>query len=328
MTFTQPWWLLLLTVVAGFTVYVQRAVHRPRGAVLRYPSAELLTDLVIPAPRRLVPVYGAAIAAALIVVAAAGPHAAILTRTERANVVLVVDVSGSMSATDVAPSRLDVARATAARFVETLPQRWRIGLVAFSATPVVVAAPTTDRYVVIDGLDALNADGGTATGDAINLAIDVGRAGGPERLEDARRLGDALPRPSRTVLVLISDGRQTLGAVDTETAAERAARLGIPGFTVAYGTSDASIELLYPDGTARTMDVPPDFETSLRIAAVTGGRAFSAVTASELTSVYSSVNAVLEDETRDVDLAPYTILVAAVIGAWSALTATRRRPRP
>jgi Ca-activated chloride channel family protein len=320
MKFLEPWWLLFLILPPVVLFYMRRS---EASRAVRFTGTHLFDDLVIPRRSRIAPVL-VLVCAQLLALTLAEPRLGATSSAQRATVVLVVDVSGSMSATDVSPTRLEVAKQSASAFVDSLPPMWKSSLVAFSERAFVVTPPTTDRPTIHAALDALVAQGGTATGDALSLAIDVGRAGSAERLADAVTQGDSLNDPRASVIVLLSDGAQTAGQTDAFVAAERAARLGIPIHTIALGTSAGSIDVAYPDGVVRPLDVPPDFETSARIAQSTGGEFFTAVTERELTAVYRSVSAALERDIHQFDLTPW--LVALALGS-AALAAALVRPR-
>lgn len=326
LTLLEPLWapLVLLPFLAAWVTLVQR-----RRRTVRFTGMRFLDDLA-PSGRGLFATVATTIAVASLVLTLSEPRLASVDTTARANVMLVIDVSGSMSATDVAPSRLRVATDAAAAFVTSLPDGWKSGVVAFSERAFVLSPPTADRASVLRALGGLTAQGGTATGDALDLAIDVGRAGGPERLDEAIASKDALVNPSATVVVLLSDGAQTAGSIEVLTSAERARSLGIPVHAIAFGTDDGSIDIMYPDGKVRPLDVPPDFATSAKIAQTTGGEFFTAVTARELDLVYRSVTEVLEQEENLDDLTPYLVLfgtVLLVLAAVPDLVSLRRRRR-
>jgi len=317
----EPLWLpvLLLPVVAAL---VLARVQRRRA--VRFTGVRFLEDLAPRAGGLLGTVLGV-LAGMLLLLPLAEPRVDGTDATARANVVLVIDVSGSMAAEDVAPSRLTAAKAAAAVFVSSLPENWKSGVVAFSERAFVLAAPTDDRGVVLTAIESLAAQGGTATGDALDLALDLGRAGGAERLAEATAAKDALTNPSATVLVLLSDGAQTAGEIDAATAAERARSLGVPIHTIAFGTDAGRIEVLYPDGVVRPLDVPPDFASTARIAQTTGGQFFTAVTARELDLVYRSVGEVLERSETLRDPSVWLVLAAIVLAALALLGDLRRR---
>ena len=311
----EPFWLpaVLLPPLVAFLSVLLRS-----GRAVRFTGTRFLADL-LPASSGVFPLVCVTLAASSFAGTLSEPRLASVDERARANVMLVIDVSGSMSAEDVAPSRLAVAVDAASSFVSTLPEGWKSGVVAFSERAFVLAAPTDDKGSVLTALGGLTAQGGTATGDALDLAIDAGRAGGAERLEEALSSRDALADPSATVLVLISDGAQTAGTLEALVSAERAGSLGIPVHAIAFGTDAGSIDVMYPDGKVRPLDVPPDFATAARIAQTTGGEFFTAVTARELDLVYRSVTEVLEQEENLDDLTPYLVAFGTVVLMLAAL---------
>jgi Ca-activated chloride channel homolog len=233
--------------------------------------------------RRLLPLTLFLASLALIALALARPHATVAVPKEQASIVLVTDVSRSMLAEDVDPSRLEAARSAAQRFLEEVPEEARVGAVAFSTDPHTIEPPSDDHGKIEDLVDALSADGGTAAGDA--LAVAVGLVDGPE--ED---------RPPAAIL-LLSDGETTTGR-DPLPVARRAGRLGIPIHTVALGTRTATITT--PDGTL--IPVPPDPEAMRRIATLSGGRAFQVDDADELGGLYEDLGSrvATEEELREI----------------------------
>lgn len=326
LTLLEPFWALLalLPVIAGWVTFLLR-----RRRAVRFTGTRFLEDLA-PSGRGLFALVCTTLAATSFTLTLSEPRLASVDTTARANVMLVIDVSGSMSASDVPPSRLRVATDAAAAFVTALPDGWKSGVVAFSERAFVLSPPTDDRASVLRALGGLTAQGGTATGDALDLAIDAGRAGGPERLEEALTVKDALENPSATVVVLLSDGAQTAGEIEVLTSAERARSLGVPVHAIAFGTDDGSIDIMYPDGQVRPLDVPPDFATSAKIAQTTGGEFFTAVTARELDLVYRSVSEVLEQEENLDDLTPHLVLLGTLLLVLAVVPDLRpllRRPR-
>jgi len=299
----EPLWVFV-ALVPLLVAFVAVSVRRRRA--VRFTGTRFLEDLA-PSGRGLFALVCMTVAAVVLTLTLAEPRLASVDARARANVMLVIDVSGSMSATDVPPSRLRVATDAAASFVTSLPEGWRSGVVAFSERAFVLTPATDDRAAVLRSLGGLTAQGGTATGDALDLALDAGRAGGPERLEEALTVKDALENPSATVIVLLSDGAQTAGEIESLTAAERARSLGVPVHAIAFGTDDGAIDIMYPDGQVRPLEVPPDFATSAKIAQTTGGEFFTAVTARELDLVYRSVTKVLEEEENLLDLTPHLV---------------------
>ena len=159
---------------------------------------------------------------------------------EKASVVLVTDESGSMQADDVSPTRLQAAQGAARSFLSDAPKSLLIGFAGFSSSVETNVAPTTDRAAVTSAIDALSAEGGTATGDALSAALDQ---------LAARKGTDGRTAPA--AIVLLSDGARTAGS-DPLAAAARAKRLGIPIYTVALGTQSGTLSL--PDG--QTLERP------------------------------------------------------------------------
>jgi Ca-activated chloride channel family protein len=197
------------------------------------------------------------------------PFALLALAVERATVVLVTDVSRSMSATDVSPTRLEAARRAAKNFIGNVPKELRVGLVAFSDGAQTLQTPTTDRDVLSQGLETLQPLSGTATGAGLRAALDA-----------LKITGDAAAKRPPAAIVLLSDGSATDGTAADQVAAE-AKRLRVPIYTVALGTPDGTITLQ-----GQVLRVPPDPEALKRIALESGGQAFSASDSDQLNAVY------------------------------------------
>src|SRR6266516_5765378 len=176
MSFQWPLALVGLVVVPVLVAaYVWRERRRAEFAA-RFTTPDLLPNLVDAAPswRRHVPLAVLLVALAAMIVGVARPHATVSVRREQATVVLAIDVSRSMQATDVQPSRLGAARAAAKAFLGKVPEKFQVALVSFASRAVVVVAPTEDHSLVADGLDALRPGEGTALGDAIAISARLG----------------------------------------------------------------------------------------------------------------------------------------------------------
>jgi Ca-activated chloride channel homolog len=260
--------------------------------------------------RRQLPIALFLTALAAFAVALARPHATVAVPKEQASIVLVTDVSRSMLAEDVDPSRLEAARTAAQRFLEEVPDEARIGAVAFSSDPHTVEPPSDEHDEVEALVDGLTADGGTATGDALAAALDLVDGPAEERAPAA--------------ILLLSDGETTTGR-DPLPVARSARRLGIPIHTVALGTREATIET--PSGVE--IPVPPDPVTMRRIAELSGGRAFEADDAGDLGRIYEDLGTRVATETEEREI---TVAFAAggaiLLGAAAAfgLRATARLP--
>ncbi len=201
--------LLLIPVAIGFYLWAQR--RRSKYAV-RFTNLALLSNLAPKRPswrRHLPPVlYLGAIAALLI--GLARPTMIVPVPREDATVILTMDVSGSMKATDVAPTRLDAARTAALSFIDQLPEGVRVGIVAFASEPVTLVSPTTDRAQLKAALDSLRPRDGTAMGDALNEVLDIA-----EKIQaEGRETPDASATPSATDAPAASDRAGRLGCAD------------------------------------------------------------------------------------------------------------------
>jgi Ca-activated chloride channel homolog len=284
-SFASPGFLAALALVPLALLAHSASRRRARRYAVRYPGVATLAPLLprVSSWRRLVPLTLFLASLAMLALALARPHATVAVPKEQASIVLVMDVSRSMLAEDVDPSRLEAARSAAQRFLEEVPEEARVGAVAFSTDPHTIEPPSDDHSKIEDLVDAMSADGGTAAGDA--LAVAVGLVDGP-----------AEDRPP-TAILLLSDGETTTGR-DPIPVARRAGRLGIPVHTVALGTRTATITT--PDGTL--IPVPPDPEAMRRIAEVSGGRAFEVVDADELGGLYEDLGSrvATEEELREI----------------------------
>jgi len=285
MSFEEPPYLLALLVVpAAVAVYV--LLHRSRERETeRFSSRALLPGLVDRSPGRLrhLPAAVFSLGLTALIVGVARPHATISARRELATVVLVIDTSLSMSATDVPPSRLEAAKATGRRFLDQVPRRFRVGVVAFASTARAVAPATTDRGVVRAALRAIRPGEGTALGDAIERAIQVGRA---------------RSRGTPVSVLVISDGAEMGGRVPAGTAARKARRLGIPIHTIALGTQAGVVEVRRIGGFVERIQVPPSPRTLRRVAQLTRGRFFAAPGRARLDAVYEELGSRLGHKRR------------------------------
>jgi Ca-activated chloride channel family protein len=316
MTFADPILLLgLLVVPAALVAY--RIVQRRRSRyAVRFTTVDLLGTLVprTPAWRRHVPPAIYVVAMAALVLALARPSMAVQIPREEATIILTIDVSGSMMATDVAPTRLAAAKQAANDFVDQLPAGVKVGLVAFSTAPRTVVAPTIDRAAVHEGIASLQARGGTALGDAIATSLEAAGldtstastnptptpSANPSASADPSAGASASPSASASgdpgsskepviATVLLSDGANSTGELEPIPAAEMAAALGVPVYTIALGTAEGVVTVPDNLGELHTLNVPPDTETLAAIAETTGGRAFEAPTARDLAQIYDSL---------------------------------------
>jgi Ca-activated chloride channel family protein len=301
--------LLLIPVAIGFYLWAQR--RRSKYAV-RFTNLALLSNLAPRRPswrRHLPPVlYLGAIAALLI--GLARPTMVVQVPREDATVILTMDVSGSMRATDVSPTRLDAAKASALSFIDQLPENVRVGVVAFASEPVTLVNPTTDRTQTKSAINSLTARDGTAMGDALMQVLDIAekiQKDNASETPDASAAPGASAAPDPTAApgsssspttgtdkplvaaILLSDGANSVGQAQPLDAAQRAKTLGVPIYTIALGTPDGTVDVQDNFGQNVTLNVPPDTQTLQQIASITGGQAFDAPTAAQLASVYDNL---------------------------------------
>jgi Ca-activated chloride channel family protein len=302
-SFAAPAILVALLALPLLLVLYLGEQRRRRAAAAAFAVPALQPSVAPHRPRwrRHAPMIAIGLALALLVVAAAKPQRTVAVPVERASVMLATDVSGSMTAKDIQPSRLVAAKRAARRFVDEVPSRLNVGVLAFNSTPRVLQNPTRDRKVVKAAIDSMQPSGGTATGEAIATATSVLR----------RAQGSASSRPPAAIL-LLSDGKSTSGE-DAAAAARAAARLDVPVYTVVLGTDQGTITVPRAGGGTATRPVPPDPESLAEIARVSGGKAYTAQTASGLKEIYESLGSQLGHENRKREI------TSAVTGGGLAL---------
>ena len=273
MSFQAPLFLLTLLAVPLLVLALIAERRRRRRYVVRFPAVATVRAVVgsTPAWRRHLPAALFLAALAALIVGLARPQHTVAVAIDKASVMLVLDISGSMQATDVQPSRLDAARNAALAFVDKVPERLQVGVVAYRAVVDTVQQPTEDHDQARRVLDGLVAEGGTATGDALTAAI-----------QQLQKIKGRDGRRAPSAVVLLSDGRTTEGA-DPVQAAARARKLRIPVYTVALGSEGATIPS--PSGLGR-IPVPPDPETLREVAHVTRAQAYTVDEAGQLADVY------------------------------------------
>ncbi|HET6258846.1 VWA domain-containing protein [Pseudonocardia sp.] len=322
--FSHPLWLLLLVVVAALAAGYVLLLRRRRRDTVRFTNLELLDRVAPKRPgwHRHLPAAALIGALAVLTVALAGPMAEARVPRNRATVVLVIDVSLSMQATDVEPSRLAAAQVAAKAFADQLTPGINLGLVSFAGTAAVLVSPTVDREPIKRAVDGLKLSESTATGEAIFAAMQS-----VETFSQAIA-GAAADGPPPARIVLMSDGKQTVpGGVMPEeeprgsfTAARAAATAGIPVSTISFGTDYGSIEINPGERTPVAVD-----DASMRqIADLSGGQFFTAASEDELRQVYAELGEQIGYEVRRVDtsrpwLAGGALLLVAGVGSGLAL---------
>jgi Ca-activated chloride channel family protein len=299
-SFREPTVLLGLALLpVALLAYLSMQRRRGRAAAA-FGNPALLPGLMTARPgwRRHLPAGLLALAVAAMVVALARPQRSVAAPQRAATVVLVNDVSGSMRADDVSPTRLDAAVDSAKVLVDKTPDNFRLGLVTFSDYAEQQVAPTTDRGAVEGALERMVADGGTAMGDG--LARGLQSAQTPVPTQDGKGT-----RRLPAIIVLLSDGKNTIGSNNPLDIAQQAKEAKIPVYTIALGTETGEVLQQDPFGFVQRIPVPPDKETLRQIASTTGGRFFEAVSAKDAESIYSRIGTRLTSrpEQREVTVA-------------------------
>ena len=342
MTFATPLALLALPLVPLTVLALYLARRRRVRYAIRYPALDVLAG-VVERERwgRWIPAALLVLALTALLLGAAKPMARVPVPRDEATVMLVIDVSGSMNADDVEPTRMEAAQRAASRFLDRLPARFQVGLVIFSSEAETLVPPTTDRETLRAALATLNANGGTAMGDGLARALDVIEAArrqvtgntAPPTTADPSGPG-ASPGPTTTapgaqpaappaVTLLLSDGANSAGG-DPFEQAERARQLGVPVYTIALGTANGVLRQPNAFGGTRIQPVPPDPDSLARIAETSNGRFFQAPTSENLTAVYDSLGSRIgfRLEEREVTVA-FTAAGLLLLAAAGALRARR-----
>lgn len=284
MSFAWPMALLGLLLVPALAALAWAAEGRRRRDAERYGTPALVAASLprVPGRRRFLPLAIALCALAVMLVGLARPHANLSVPRREATVMLALDTSRSMAATDVSPSRFAAARRAAEAFLEAVPSGYSVGIVSFSTSAQVVLRPTTDREQARAALRELRFGSGTAIGEAIARAVAAVR---PDAAAGAPPSGAAVP----ATVLLLSDGAQTSEGLSPAAAATQARRLGVPVNTVALGTRDAVVTVPLPGGLEQQVTVPPDARTLRAVAERTGGRFYEAADAARLKEVYEEL---------------------------------------
>jgi Ca-activated chloride channel homolog len=273
MSFASPTFLIGLALIPIAIVLYVKTERRPQT----FAPKNLLPSV---APnragwRRHAAILGYGTAMAALLIALAKPQATVAVPTEQARVMIVTDRSGSMQATDVAPTRLAAAKKAAATFLDAIPEKVRVGAVAFNQKAEVLQSPTRDHDAVKEAIESIQPAGSTATGDAIDAAL------------------SDITGKAPAAIVLLSDGKSVRGSDPLE-AAQKAKQRKIPIYTVALGTAGGTIN----DGEP----VPPDPQTLAQIAQTTGGKAFTASDLKSLDQVYKRLGSQVATEKRPLEV--------------------------
>jgi Ca-activated chloride channel family protein len=305
--FGSPISLLTLLVVPSTAALALVAYRRPGRSPVAFTNLEILAGVAgSRTPRRAwIPLGLLLIALAVAATAVAQPRV-LTTKTEaHAVVVMLVDVSGSMNATDVRPSRVTAAVKAMRTFIGKLPGQVELGLVEFSDAPVVIELPTTQHDQVAGALDLLSPGGGTALGDGLATAVDIVRT---TLANDGVRVGATKAVPG--AIVLLSDGAQNRGTLSPLHAAARANAAGIRVDTISFGTAGGTMRFV---GVSGAVAVPPDPGTMKAIAGATGGLMFSARTAAETSTIYETLGSSIGRKSERYSLTSWFALGAGLL---------------
>jgi Ca-activated chloride channel homolog len=297
-SFASPvalWALLLVPLAAvGYAVLERRRVREAS----RFVAPGLLPNVVdhVPGWRRHLPAAILLLAVATFLLGFARPHATLSERSEQATVVLAIDTSHSMAATDVPPTRLAAAQASARRFLTGLPKSYRVAVVDFSTLAQLASAPTTDRAFVDAAIGGLRIGEGTALGDGLATAVAVAR-GTPQGVKPP-----AGKKPPPSVILILSDGAQDGGRIKLGDAIKQARQAKIPVFTALIGTQAGVVQVPHVGGYVERIQVPPDPAALRQVATETSGRFFAAPTAADLALVYKDLKSRLGTTRKDEEI--------------------------
>ena len=301
MHFLSPAWLWLLVVVAALlATYVVLQLRR-KTYVARFSNVELLGTVAPRRPgwRRHLTFALLLIALTVLTVGVARPSAAVRVPRDRATVVLAIDVSLSMEATDVLPSRIQAAKTAAVEFSKLLPPRINLGLISFGGNASLLVSPTLDRGPVQAAINGLQLQESTAIGEAIFTALQAIDVYG----KSTTAAGDK-PPPAR--IVLMSDGANTVGRPVSDAVAA-AKQAGVPVSTIAFGTPDGTVTYQ-----GQTIPVPADVNTLSGIAQDTGGSFHTAYSEAQLRAAYADIGSQIGYTTAHRDIS-WRFLVAGLL---------------
>ncbi|MCW2538650.1 MAG: hypothetical protein JWN95_375 [Frankiales bacterium] len=306
MHFASPLWLFLLVAVAAVALGYLLLQLRRRKFVARFSNASLLASVV---PRR--PGWRRHLTFALLLIAllvlslgVARPTAAVRVPQEKATVMLAIDVSLSMEATDVLPSRIEAAKSAAQSFADLLPKRINLGLVKFGGQASVVVPPTLDRDAFKRAVASLQLEESTAIGEGVFACLDA-----LSTFSQSTTAPQDKPAPAR--VVLLSDGYNTVGrsVADAVAAAKKA---NTPISTIAFGTPGGTVTVQ-----GQTVPVQVDKQTLQGLAQATGGSFHTAASVEELQSVYKDIGSQIGYTTAQRDIS-WRFMLAGLLAAIAA----------
>lgn len=317
LAFLSPERLLILLVIPLMVAAYIFATRRKNRRGMRFTNTSML-EVVVPKQsqwRRHLAVALSLLSLITLTAAFARPKTQVDVPRERATVVLVLDASLSMQATDVAPTRLDAAKHAATDFVVQLPEKYNVAVVSMAGAASILVPPTTAHNTVENAINSIRLQDSTAIGEGI--------AAGMRALQQAPKNPDDPASVAPGAIVLLSDGSNTAGRSPQQAAAEAGAAK-VPVYTIAYGTENGYVDL---DG--KREPVPVDHQEMQEMAKLSGGQYFAAATAAQLAAVYENIGSEVGYEKADREItsrfAGYG-LALAVLAALGAISLGARWP--
>ncbi len=333
--FLWPQFLWLLLALPLLIVMYLWLMRRKKKLAMRYASLSIVREAMGAGQsfRRHIPPLLFLLAIAAMLIAAARPTAVVLLPSNNQTIILAMDVSGSMRAADVLPSRIVAAQEAAKGFLKDLPRSVKVGIVAFAGSAQVAQLPTTNREDLYTAIDAFQLQRGTATGNGIMMSlatlfpdagIDIDKVGAPSKQRGVPIEQAGKPEPKQFVpvapgsytsaaIIMLTDGQRTTG-VDPLDAAKIAADRGVRVYTVGVGTVDG--ETIGFEGWS--MRVRLDEDTLKQVAQKTNADYFYAGTAADLKKVYDTLSSRLTVEKKETEISALFAMAAALLAVVSA----------
>jgi Ca-activated chloride channel homolog len=317
LAFLDPERLLILLVIPLLVAAYIFATRRKNRRGMRFTNTSML-DVVVPKQsqwRRHLAVALSLLSLITLTAAFARPKTQVDVPRERATVVLVIDASQSMQATDVQPNRLAAAKKAAREFVQQLPEKYNVSVVSMAGSASILVPPTIAHNTVENAINSIQLQDSTAIGEGI--------AAGLRALQQAPKDPNNPDSVAPGAIVLLSDGSNTVGRAPQQAAAEAKAA-EVPVYTIAYGTENGYVDL---DG--KREPVPVDHQEMQQVAQLSGGKYFAAATANQLKTVYENIGSAVGYEKADREVtsrfAGYG-LALAVLAALGAISLGARWP--
>ncbi|MCC7163066.1 MAG: VWA domain-containing protein [Anaerolineae bacterium] len=326
MTFLWPFMLTLLLLIPALIIVYILLQRRRQKYALRYASLSLVKEALGRGPgwRRHVPAAIFLMALTAMIFALARPEMETLVPSAEGTIILTVDVSGSMTATDLQPNRMEAAKAAARAFVEKQPETVQVGIVSFSDNAFVVQPPTDDKDALLSAINRLNYQRGTAIGRGLVASLEAiaEKNGEPSEInlnpdeDQSNNNNNAAPQPTpmpkgqyqNAIIVLLTDGENNQWPEPVEIA-QIAADRGIRVYTVGIGSEEGAIVRIQ----GRAIRTRLDEQTLRTIAEMTDGIYYNAQTETDLVKVYETLSTNLVLKTDTTEVTAYVTAIAAVL---------------